>query len=203
MQSHIRSLLFLMILFALFARPTPVFACSCIMPGPPSAEFSQADAVFQGQVLSMVDRQNAITSLLNQVRLWMGLAPHYNFNVGDYGLQVTLSVSRSWKGVTTTITQVSTGYGGGDCGYLFKVGADYLIYAYGPPHDLSVVICSRTTEVSHASEDLSYLSTRPGLSLTTVSPTPWPPVLASVSIVVMAMAMVIFWFLRQRRHKNL
>jgi hypothetical protein len=100
------------------------------------------------------------------------------------------------------MTQVSTGYGGGDCGYLFKPGVDYLIYAHGSPNDLSVVICSRTAELSHAGEDLSYLSTRPGLPLITVSSTPWQSILTVGLIVVTPMTIAIIWLLRQRRQEK-
>ena len=201
MQSYIRLILCLMILLTLFARPTPVFACSCAMPGPPSVEFSQTDAVFQGQVLSIVDKQNVVTSLLNRIRHWIGLPYYYNSRAYGYG--VTINVSNSWKGITETVAQVTTGYGTGDCGYPFNVGTDYVFYAYGPPNDLSVSICSRTTEFSQATSDLSYLNTLPKLALTTASPTPWLPVGTIVLILVPVTAIAIVWFLRRRYWKEL
>lgn len=201
MQSYIRFILCLMILFTLLAHPTPVFACSCIIPDSPSIEFGQADAVFQGQVISLVDKQNAATYLLNWVRNWIGLPPRYNFNPNVYGYRVTFAVSSSWKGVNATVAQVTTGYGGGDCGYLFKVGADYVIYAYGHPNDLHASICSRTAELSQATSDLSYLNTVPGLPLRTISPTPWLRISTIVLMVVAVTSIAIFGFLRHRRDK--
>jgi 5-hydroxyisourate hydrolase-like protein (transthyretin family) len=49
--------------------------------------------------------------------------------------------------------------GGGDCGYAFDVGGEYLIYAYRHPQNgrLSTGICSRTRPLSTAGEDLKYL----------------------------------------------
>ena len=201
MQRYIRFILCQMILLTLFARPTPVFACSCVIPDSPPIEVGQADAVFQGRVLSIVDKQNAVASLLNRVRNWIGLS--YYYNPRFYGYRVTFNVSSSWKGVTATVTEVTTGYGGGDCGYLFKVGADYVVYAYGHANDLAVSICSRTAELSSASSDLSYLNTLPRLPLTPVSPTPWLLITTVVLIVVTLVAVAIFWFLRQRRGDKL
>jgi hypothetical protein len=200
MQGYVRLILCFIILFALFAYPAPVSACSCIMPGSPPTEFAQANAVFRGQVISIVNKQNVITSLLDQIRDWMSLKSNYGYGSPAYGYRVALTVSNSWKGVTATATQVTTGYGGGDCGYPFRVSAQYVIYAHGVPNDLSASICSRTTEVSQAATDLNYLGTLPALLLTPVSPTPWP--LVGIIIFVSAVTLIglaIFWLLRHRR----
>jgi hypothetical protein len=50
-----------------------------------------------------------------------------------------------------------TGNGGGDCGYPFKVGQSYLVYAYEKSNKLHASLCSRTRLLSEASEDLLYL----------------------------------------------
>jgi hypothetical protein len=202
MQIYLRLILCLMILFTLFAHPSPVFACSCSMPGPPAVELGQAAAVFQGKVLSMVDLQNPLASLLNRVRSWMGLAPDTSLYLQGYGYRVTFAVSSSWKGVTTTVVQVTTGYATGDCGYPFQVGTDYMIYAHGHPSDLSVNMCSRTAGLSGATEDLSYLNTLPTLPLTMALPTFRLPVGTIVLIVVALMAISIVWFLRQSGAKD-
>jgi len=203
-QSHARFILCFIILIVLLAYPTPVSACSCIMPGSPPTEFAQADAVFTGQVINILDKQNAITSLLDQIRDWMGFAQNYAYNSSTYGYRVALIVRNSWKGVTATSTQVTTGYGAGDCGYPFRVSAQYVIYAHGAPDDLSASICSRTTELSQAASDLSYLGSLPALLLAPALPTLLPPVDTTIFVsVVILIILAISWLLCRRRQATL
>ncbi len=79
------------------------------------------------------------------------------------------SIALLWKLVGNTTVQIQTGRGGGDCGYEFTIGSDYLVYAshaYGKPNAYLVTsICSRTTELSQAAEDMAYLNTLPTLGL--------------------------------------
>lgn len=52
---------------------------------------------------------------------------------------------------------VITGMGSGDCGYDFRVGGQYLVYAHRDANNqLATGICSRTRLLSEASEDLAY-----------------------------------------------
>lgn len=62
----------------------------------------------------------------------------------DYGKKVHFSVSRSWKGVARTTGMLSTGFGGGDCGYGFVQGSSYVVYAYQTDSGFATGICSRT-----------------------------------------------------------
>jgi hypothetical protein len=53
-----------------------------------------------------------------------------------------------------------TGIGGGDCGYDFKIGEQYLIYAYRDQQKkemLSTNVCTRTRPVRNADEDFEYI----------------------------------------------
>jgi len=75
-----------------------------------------------------------------------------------YTLKVTLRVDNSWKGLLPTEVVLFTGRGGGDCGYRFQVGHNYLIYAYGQDLDhLGTNICQRTVPFSDAGSDLKIL----------------------------------------------
>jgi hypothetical protein len=66
-------------------------------------------------------------------------------------------VERVWRGEVTGVVDVSTGAGGGDCGYGFRRGQQFVIYAYkGPQGTLSTSICSPTKLLSKASADLEY-----------------------------------------------
>jgi hypothetical protein len=53
--------------------------------------------------------------------------------------------------------EILTGHGGGDCGYEFQVGADYVVYGYKNAEGrLETGICTRTRTLAQAAEDLDY-----------------------------------------------
>jgi hypothetical protein len=80
--------------------------------------------------------------------------------------RVLLRVTEPFLGVNTAEVEVDTGAGGGDCGYRFREGREYLVYAHrsGPTGRLQVSICSRTAALESAAEDVAYLrqAVRPG-----------------------------------------
>lgn len=52
---------------------------------------------------------------------------------------------------------IATGLGGGDCGYGFQRGVEYIVYAYNQREEgLSTGICSPTRPIEQAAEDLKY-----------------------------------------------
>ena len=69
------------------------------------------------------------------------------------------AIIQAYRGIADSAAETITGSGGGDCGYPFKVGESYLVYAYRNSKDkqLYAGICSRTRPLSQASEDLQYL----------------------------------------------
>lgn len=113
-------LLSIFVFSALFtAQVQPAYACSCIMPGTPQEEMGNAEAVFSGRVLEIEET--------------------------GYGYNVTLEVLEAWKGVDGSTVQVHTGMGGGDCGFNFEEGKEYMVYAaLGEGELLEVYICSLT-----------------------------------------------------------
>jgi hypothetical protein len=80
----------------------------------------------------------------------------FNPDYGDTAL-VTLQVSDVWMGPEQETLEVSTPVFGASCGYPFKEGQEYLVYAYGGK-DLKVVLCSETKELSRAGADLTLLA---------------------------------------------
>ena len=57
--------------------------------------------------------------------------------------------------------RLSTGLGGGDCGFDFEVGKQYLVYAFkyafkDETGELSTNICTGTTRLEKSSENLAY-----------------------------------------------
>lgn len=119
-------------LFVVIKTPL-VLACSCVMPGTPNEALKEATAVFSGMVTD-IDR-----------------------NLTGYGYKVRFDVEKIWKGIFDKTVAVSTGIGGGDCGYAFKEGERYFVYAFGDVSSLAANICSRTRLLSAAGDDLLAL----------------------------------------------
>ena len=170
------------ILFTLFARPSSVDACSCAAGVTVTEEFAQDDAVFTGTVIRIVDHYAPIFAYLDYILSKLGSSPYffYHFVENDerrLGFSVFFKVIDSWKGVEKTLAEVNTGRGGGDCGYQFVVGEEYLVYAnpaYGIPDNYWVTgICTRTAPLSNAKEDLNYLASIPIIPLQFSIPIPW------------------------------
>ncbi len=56
-----------------------------------------------------------------------------------------------------TEVEIVTGHGGGDCGYTFHTGSEYVVYAYTDAEGrLATGICSRTRPLDQAMEDVAY-----------------------------------------------
>jgi hypothetical protein len=72
-------------------------------------------------------------------------------------VRVTFRVNTVWKGPQHTTLTVTTAQDSASCGYGFKGGENYLVYAGGFEDDLQVNLCSRTQLLSGAQEDLVAL----------------------------------------------
>lgn len=130
----------------ILASTTLVSACSCVMPGSPQQELNESDAVFAGTVENVAD----------------GIA---GTGVGPTGLSrgiyVTFDVSTTWKGPQHKTLVIKTAAQGASCGYPFKEGNEYLVYAneeYGVENGkLTANLCSRTARLNEADTDLNAL----------------------------------------------
>jgi hypothetical protein len=71
--------------------------------------------------------------------------------------KVSFRVSEVWKGPERETLEVATPRGGAACGYPFKEGQEYLVYAYGKEDLFKVDLCSQTKLLSKASVDLKAL----------------------------------------------
>ncbi len=111
--------------------PECAYACSCMGVSTQRA-LSSSDAVFSGEV---VDLQKGTLA---------GNDP------------ATLQVSEAWKGTDQRTLEVRTPSQGSACGYNFKEGQEYLVFAYGK-QDLRVDACGHTTQLSKADADLAFL----------------------------------------------
>jgi hypothetical protein len=124
-------------------------ACSCIESGPPCESFFQVQAVFAGTVRS-VTALPRVPQVMENVR-------------------VEFEAAIPFRGVEGTTQTVFTSSGGGSCGYAFKPGERYVVYAYRskPGEPLRTSICSRTRPIAEAAEDLQFFKS---LSSATGSP---------------------------------
>src|SRR5439155_8452653 len=119
-------------------------ACSCMSSGPPCQNYFQVEAVFSGTVRSIpqIDvKDDAPYDQPRRQRL------------------VHFTVERAFRGIQGATADVTTGFGGGDCGYAFKTGERYLVYAYRLKggSQLGTGICSRTRRLTEADEDLQFI----------------------------------------------
>lgn len=74
-----------------------------------------------------------------------------------YPAYYKIRINKTWKGDTNGITILTTGTGGGDCGMLFKIDKEYLIYGDSKNGNIYTNRCSRTIELSKTG-DIDYLN---------------------------------------------
>lgn len=133
-----RSALVFVATFLFVTDLSQAFACSCIMPRPPGEELANATAVFSGTVTAQDERQGLSMRSADPVK-------------------VTFVVAEVWKGDIPAEVSITTARESASCGYNFEDGAEYLVYANGTDADRKVSLCSRTTLLANADEDLEAL----------------------------------------------
>lgn len=117
-------------------HPDCVYACSCRPPGSPAHALAEATAVFAGKVA-------AIRAPADQG--------------GANPVEVAFTVTHSWKGALPSSLVVTTPASSASCGVEFVQGQEYLVYARESEGVLQVSLCSRTTQLALAGEDLAAL----------------------------------------------
>jgi Carboxypeptidase regulatory-like domain len=133
------------------------FACDCMLSPHPCEAYWQVEAVFIGTAkeLSWIEFEEKLEDLVIKRK-----QPVFSF-----------SVDQAFRGVNGSQVAVKTGMWEGDCGYGFKIGEHYLVYAYrdGQKKEmLATSICTRTRPISNADEDLEYIQ-----GLSKASPGGW------------------------------
>lgn len=127
----------------LFGAPMS-WACSCIGPLPACSVYTATDSLFVGQVMEIVNRERPPDQ-----------------DPGSFSFSsrlVRFSIQERFRGALGSIVEIATGMGGGDCGFPFKVGETYLVYASVlKSGQLCAGICSRTQSLENASADLEFL----------------------------------------------
>ncbi len=140
--------LWLWILACGFIAPAVGEACTCPPNPTPQQAHEYSALVFQGTVTA-VDPSPEI----------------------PIAKQVSMVVSRMWKGEPVSTIKLLTASQGNMCGYDFKVGRSYLVYAIrdAKTGTISTNLCTRTAPLESAGEDLQALE-----ALST-APAPAPP----------------------------
>lgn len=146
--------------------PAGGFACSCIPPRPPEEAIANADVVFTGRV-DKIDSRLVRGAVLTLKFAWTkvksvfgGPDPHEIPDPPESNLRVRFEEAQSYKGAVSETILVLTGYSSGDCGFPFKKGESYLVYAFVHDDSLHTSICTRTAPVHAAAADLDYLAER-------------------------------------------
>ena len=126
-----------------FARAAA--ACSCRYPGPACQAFWNTDAVFDATVvqIALIPRTETIGG--RELRIEDKL--------------VTLQVHRSWKGPQPGTLEVTTARDGAACGFNFKQGERYLIFAHhGSEGRFTVSSCSGTKPFDGTGPSADFLA---------------------------------------------
>ena len=121
--------------------PGVAFACTCFgEPPPPKLARDASTAVFMG--------------IVEEIRL---ARPRPSARAAY--LEVRFRVLEDWKGAPFDTIRIGTGFGGGDCGYGFRVGDSYVVYAraWSDSEYAFTSICDRTSSARYALADLMTL----------------------------------------------
>jgi hypothetical protein len=122
----------LLVLFAFGPLVRSAFACSCMIPGAACQAYWNTSAVFDATVvgISPVERTESIGDR------------EFTYS----GKIVTLTVHKAWKGAEPGPLEVQTSGSGASCGYDFKEGQRYLVFAHSAASAprLTVSSCSFT-----------------------------------------------------------
>jgi hypothetical protein len=160
MRSSFPALLFL----SLVVAPSSVLACSCPHPPPPEPNAAPSpveripdkdEAVFEGTVSNAQLKGSLFDAKVGDL-ISADLEGDSPF------MLVSFDVSRSYSGQQEKRVELRTGMGGGDCGYPFEVGKQYLVYAgKDESGQLSTGICSGTGLLEDRKADIASLRGSP------------------------------------------
>jgi hypothetical protein len=133
------------LLFFLLFSASDSFACSCS---------PRIGIIKSEQQLIEEARENAKAVFSGEVtKIILSDAPK---DKEPLYAEVHFKIIQSWKGITTEEATVYTAHICCICGFPFKVGRQYLVYAYGDKN-LATNICTRTMTLKYASKDLKFL----------------------------------------------
>jgi len=153
--------------FSMAITPASVLACTCAHPPPPGPNGApipverapdKDEAIFEGTVASARLKGSLVDAKVGElISADIDQDPPY--------MLVAFNVSRSYAGQQGKSVELKTGMGGGDCGYPFEVGKQYLVYAWKDESGLlSTGICSGTGLLEDRKADIASLRGDPVVS---------------------------------------
>lgn len=115
--------------------------CQCLVQASACADYWRADAVFVGSVTNIVPSFD-----------------DFETSVRTKNRKVTFTIKNAYRGSLGAQVELQDWIN--SCEFRFEKGHHYLVYAYRNSEDntLGTHGCSRTTEVAHATEDLTYIN---------------------------------------------
>ena len=154
----------LLVLTTLLAL-TPQVALACMCPPPPPAKEAakSSDRVFLGKVTSIRDHTTSDFTIWIKDRiadLGAALGKDWRISPEDYFYrEVTLRVVENFKGAPVNELLITTGSGGGDCGFPFDVGQSYLVFArqLKEPNELVTSICDATGNARRLQPEIAQI----------------------------------------------
>jgi hypothetical protein len=124
---HIFAILTVVILIHL---ATSAFACTCIGKDKQTteSELRFVDIAVKGKIITVTNFDYYDTTAFSVAGLKFD-PKQSGYLIRKYKV-FTLVVDTKFKAtkITSDTVQIVTGYGGGDCGYEFEIGKDYIIY---------------------------------------------------------------------------
>ena len=114
---------------------------------------TKADAIFEGKVESVELGWKLKEAQVGDV------IPTIATDLDRDGpvILVSLEILHSYRGNQRKSTRLTTGLGGGDCGFEFEVGKQYLVYAFkDDAGELSTSACAGTARLENGRRNLPY-----------------------------------------------
>jgi hypothetical protein len=157
-----------LLLLSMAITPASLLACTCAHPPPPGPNGVSSsvergpdkdEAIFEGSVANAQLKGSLVDAKVGDL---------IAADVGEDSLfmLVSFDVSRSYSGQPRKNVEVRTGLGGGDCGYPFEVGKQYLVYGWKDESgQLFTGICSGTGLLEDRKADIASLRGDPVISL--------------------------------------
>lgn len=139
----------------IIVHPQPIYACSCVPPDPPADALAKSAVVFMGTAVSVreFERDDGLLSSADPTT-------------------VEFDVKTVWRGSVSQTVYLTTHRSDASCGFPFVEGVTYVVYSRD---GLTISLCSRTRELSKATEDLAELGEGYMPAEDPAAPTPDPP----------------------------
>ena len=129
---------FIFAIFLIASAATNIFACDCIRSGNDDLQelvefdYKNSEAVFSGEVIGI------------------------SKNPGSLVVKVKFKIEKSWKNISQEEVSLIAS-NNDECGYVFKIGKRYLVYAQGKVNNLETSICTRTSNYE-SNKDINFLN---------------------------------------------